>query len=543
MQLNYPNSHQSVTQRKQKDAAKASKRALIERYQSKHLAVETHPVKPAAAVAETQSASQTQSTSERQTSSKAQGTSGAQSISEAQGTSENQSISKVRTVSETQAMVKITAAQGHPDSTAEQSQSADTGTQVATEQANVAQLKRQVRRLKRQLAREQMKNQKQIDEGLQQQINNKRRTHQAEEQVAIAQAEMARMQTANDELTATNHQLQQRVTAMQSYQDAAGRWFAQSAVLFKRQQGLYEKTMSERQRQRNEPILTQKQRDKLQKYDAMVKQVKRLSKSVSEQEKRLAKGQKENEQLHRLRPTGRQTVSADEQVNQALAAGKYEQLRWLPRANKRYRRLLFDRVIIGDGEHVFGFFVNVGERLIFKTITGQTYSKYQRRFPANIPIQTGVVYGGVIAGQQLWLTDLFYDVTPSQLQRQHTQQLHRRRSHFDFSKVLPADAVDVCRGKRVMVVTWQRAQTLNQALRAFRMEPVIVNDHEKSIGWISQQIRSNQVDFTLLLSEGLSHSMLGALGKTLINQSPDIQLVYNESPEELLRRCYAYFKR
>lgn len=75
------------------------------------------------------------------------------------------------------------------------------------------------------------------------------------------------------------------------------------------------------------------------------------------------------------------------------------------------------------------------------------------------------------------------------------------------------------------------------------MEPVIVNDHEKSIGWISQQIRSNQVDFTLLLSEGLSHSMLGALGKTLINQSPDIQLVYNESPEELLRRCYAYFKR
>lgn len=270
MQLNYPNSHQSVTQRKQKDAAKASKRALIERYQSKHLAVETQNVKPAAAVAETQSASQTQSTSERQTSSKAQ------------GTSENQSISESRTSSETQAMAEITAAQDHRDSTAEQSQSADTGTQVATEQADVAQLKRQVRRLKRQLAREQAKNQKQIDEGLQQQINNKRRTHQAEEQVAIAQAEMARTQTANDELTATNHQLQQRVTAMQSYQDAAGRWFAQSAVLFKRQQGLYEKTMSERQRQRNEPILTQKQRDKLQKYDAMVKQVKRLSKSVSE---------------------------------------------------------------------------------------------------------------------------------------------------------------------------------------------------------------------------------------------------------------------
>lgn len=57
-------------------------------------------------------------------------------------------------------MAEITAAQGHPDSTAEQSQSADTGTQVATEQANVAQLKRQVRRLKRQLAREQTKNQK-----------------------------------------------------------------------------------------------------------------------------------------------------------------------------------------------------------------------------------------------------------------------------------------------------------------------------------------------------------------------------------------------
>ncbi|USJ87710.1 hypothetical protein [Lactiplantibacillus pentosus] len=375
MQLNYPNSHQSVTQRKQKDAAKASKRALIERYQSKHLAVETQHVKPAAAVAETQSASQTQSTSERQTSSKTQGTSGTP-ISEAQKTSENQSISKAQTVSETQAMAKTTAAQDYPDSTAEQSQSADTGTQVATEQADVAQLKRQVRRLKRQLAREQAKNQKQIDEGLQQQINNKRRTHQAEEQVAIAQADMARLQTANDELTATNHQLQQRVTAMQSYQDAAGRWFAQSAVLFKRQQGLYEKTMAERQRQRNEPILTQKQRDKLQKYDAMVKQVKRLSKSVSEQEKRLAKGQKENEQLHRLRPTGVQNASAEEQVNQALAAGKYEQLRWLPRANKRYRRLLFERVIIGDGEHVFGFFVNVGERLIFKTITGQTYSKY-----------------------------------------------------------------------------------------------------------------------------------------------------------------------
>lgn len=117
-------------------------------------------------------------------------------------------------------MAEITAAQDHRDSMAEQSQSADTGTQVATEQADVAQLKRQVRRLKRQLAREQAKNQKQIDEGLQQQINNKRRTHQAEEQVAIAQAEMARMQTANDELTATNHQLQQRVTAMQSYQDA-----------------------------------------------------------------------------------------------------------------------------------------------------------------------------------------------------------------------------------------------------------------------------------------------------------------------------------
>ncbi|EQM55575.1 hypothetical protein N692_01665 [Lactiplantibacillus plantarum EGD-AQ4] len=543
MQLNYPNSHQSVTQRKQKDAAKASKRALIERYQSKHLAVETQNVKPAATVAGTHSASKTQSTSETQSVSKIQSTTETQAVSKVQSTTETQATSKATKTSEVQTAAKMSATQGHPVSTMAQSQTATTGTQVATGQADVAQLKRQVRRLKRQLAREQAKNQKQIDEGLQQQINNKRRQHQAEEQVAIAQADVARLQTANDELTVTNHQLQQRVTAMQSYQDAAGRWFAQSAVLLKRQQGLYEKTMAERQRQRDEPVLTQKQRDKLQKYDAMVKQVKRLSKSVSEQEKRLAKGQKENEQLHRLRPTGVQNVSADEQVNQALAAGKYEQLRWLPRANKRYRRLLFDRVIIGDGEHVFGFFVNVGERLIFKTITGQTYSKYQRRFPANTPIQTGVVYGGVIAGQQLWLTDLFYDVTPSQLQRQHTQQLHRRRSHFDFRKVLPADAVDVCRGKRVMVVTWQRAQTLNQALRAFRMEPVIVNDHEKSIGWISQQIRSNQVDFTLLLSEGLSHSMLGTLGKTFINQSPDIQLVYNESPEELLRRCYAYFKR
>lgn len=543
MQLNYPNSHQSVTQRKQKDAAKASKRALIERYQSKHLAVETQNVKPSATVAGTHSASKTQSTSETQSVSKIQSTSETQAVSKVQSTTETQATSKAPKTSEAQTAVKISATQGHPVSTTAQSQTATTGAQAATESAEATQLKRQVRRLKRQLAREQAKNQKQIDEGLQQQINNKRRTHQAEEQVAIAQADVARLQTANDELTVTNHQLQQRVTAMQSYQDAAGRWFAQSAALLKRQQGLYEKAMAERQRQRDEPVLTQKQRDKLQKYDAMVKQVKRLSKSVSEQEKRLAKGQKENEQLHRLRPTGVQNVSADEQVNQALAAGKYEQLRWLPRANKRYRRLLFDRVIIGDGEHVFGFFVNVGERLIFKTITGQTYSKYQRRFPANTPIQTGVVYGGVIAGQQLWLTDLFYDVTPSQLQRQHTQQLHRRRSHFDFSKVLPADAVDVCRGKRVMVVTWQRAQTLNQALRAFRMEPVIVNDHEKSIGWISQQIRSNQVDFTLLLSEGLSHSMLGALGKTFINQSPDIQLVYNESPEELLRRCYAYFKR
>ncbi|EIW13966.1 hypothetical protein KCA1_1441 [Lactiplantibacillus pentosus KCA1] len=543
MQLNYPNSHQSVTQRKQKDAAKASKRALIERYQSKHLAVETQNVKPAATVAGTHSASKTQSTSETQSVSKIQSTTETQAVSKVQSTTETQATSKATKTSEVQTAAKMSATQGHPVSTMAQSQTATTGTQVATGQADVAQLKRQVRRLKRQLAREQAKNQKQIDEGLQQQINNKRRQHQAEEQVAIAQADVARLQTANDELTVTNHQLQQRVTAMQSYQDAAGRWFAQSAVLLKRQQGLYEKTMAERQRQRDEPVLTQKQRDKLQKYDAMVKQVKRLSKSVSEQEKRLAKGQKENEQLHRLRPTGVQNVSADEQVKQALAAGKYEQLRWLPRANKRYRRLLFDRVIIGDGEHVFGFFVNVGERLIFKTITGQTYSKYQRRFPANTPIQTGVVYGGVIAGQQLWLTDLFYDVTPSQLQRQHTQQLHRRRSHFDFRKVLPADAVDVCRGKRVMVVTWQRAQTLNQALRAFRMEPVIVNDHEKSIGWISQQIRSNQVDFTLLLSEGLSHSMLGTLGKTFINQSPDIQLVYNESPEELLRRCYAYFKR
>jgi len=54
---------------------------------------------------------------------------------------------------------------------------------------------------------------------------------------------------------------------------------------------------------------------------------------------------------------------------------------------------------------------------------------------------------------------------------------------------------------------------------------------------------SNQIDFTLLLSEGLSHSLLATVGKTQIKMRRDLELVYNESPEELLRRCYRFFSR
>lgn len=79
--------------------------------------------------------------------------------------------------------------------------------------------------------------------------------------------------------------------------------------------------------------------------------------------------------------------------------------------------------------------------------------------------------------------------------------------------------------------------------RSFGINPIIVNDQERSISWITTAALSNQIDFTLLLSEGLSHSLLATVGKTQIKTRRDLELVYNESPEELLRRCYRFFSR
>lgn len=156
--------------------------------------------------------------------------------------------------------------------------------------------------------------------------------------------------------------------------------------------------------------------------------------------------------------------------------------------------------------------------------------------------RTDVVYQAVRIGDQIHISKVYQDVDPQVLQTVQTAQRHQRHQPEHFASWLPADAETVLAQKKVMLVTWHDTRILSRALRYFGAQPVIVNNREKAIPWIKARAESRKIDFSVLMSEGLSHAVLETFGKQVIKERADIALVYHQRPEEIVRLCYDYFK-
>ena len=247
-----------------------------------------------------------------------------------------------------------------------------------------------------------------------------------------------------------------------------------------------------------------------------------------------------------LRQMGRRTSSVAtkplvEKGMKKITPKRIDQIPWLPAAYHRYQKVMLEDVLVNDGNRSFGYFIKLKSGFYFQVLNGAAYRSYRQMGAAKRALTVNAVYAGKVDGDTVLLTDIFMSITPQQLRSEHELQLHRKHTSTDYRRLLPGDAVTKLAGKRIVVVTWQRTQTLNQILHAFGVIPMIVNDHEKSAGWIATEVLSKKTDFSLLLSEGLSHHMLETIGKDNIKARKNIELVYNESPEELLKRCYRYF--
>jgi len=418
---------------------------------------------------------------------------------------------------------------------------------VATQERSDDALKRDNRRLQRQLKKlkQAQRNQGQAL-ALRQQLHQMKHQLQAtQEQLQQSQAQVAALQQYRDQLVANQQDLKQRLTQTETYISGASDWLAYSLVIAAQT----EKRMTAVQQQavlnQDQRPITAKEKEKLKEHHDFKHQVMGLNTALKRAHERTAMLLEENNQLRRT-PRNRSEVTTVPLVDQVMRQLTVEQIgavKWLPAAYRRYRKTLLEDVMVNDSNRIFGYFVKHRGGYYFQLVNGQTYRQYRCVGPAKDRLSVNAVYAGKAEGSRVLITTVFRDVTPSQLRSQHELQLHRRHARKDYRDLLPADAVAKLTGKKVLVVTWQRTQRLNQMLRSFGMNPTIVNDQERSISWITTAALSNQSDFTLLLSEGLSHSLLATVGKTQIKTRRDLELVYNESPEELLRRCYRFFSR
>ncbi|CAJ1229983.1 hypothetical protein [Lactiplantibacillus xiangfangensis] len=418
---------------------------------------------------------------------------------------------------------------------------------VATKENPDAELKRENRRLQRQLKK--LKQAKQ-DQGqahaLRQQLHQmKHQLQVTQENLQQIQAQVVQLQQSCDQVSAAKQNLQHRLTQTETYISGASDWLAYSLIIAAQTE---EKMTEVRQQailnQEQRPI-TAKEKEKLKQYHDFKHQVMGLDAALKRAHERTDMLVEQNTQLRR-QPKGQSkltTLPLVDQVMRELTVERIGSVKWLPDAYHRYRKILLEDVMVNDGNRIFGYFVKHQGGYYFQVVNGQAYQQYRCVGQSKKRLSVNAVYAGKIDGNRVVITTVFRDVTPSQLRLHHELQLHRRHARKDYRDLLPADAEAKLSGKKVLVVTWQRTQRLNQMFRSFGIDPIIVNDQERSISWITTAALSKQIDFTLLLSEGLSHSLLATIGKPQIKARHDLELVYNESPEELLRRCYRFFSR
>ncbi|MFC6182019.1 hypothetical protein [Lactiplantibacillus daowaiensis] len=421
---------------------------------------------------------------------------------------------------------------------------------VAPQPTDQVALKRQIRQLKHKMAQQ---------------------SRQQQQKVQVLQADLQAMTTKVQRLTQQNQQLGQQVTTLTATLEAAQLDHQQLTKRLQRQTALvttvYQyatlgRLLTERAEQRYQAAdrlaqqrpkpakqkqLSKEQQRQLSQYPGLVNRLKRVDKALAlsqEYNQILSRRQKSlKSQLQKSQLNGIANRQLSQRIYQLMTPANVHLLQWLPQAAARYQTMVFDNLVVGNGQQVFGYFKRVNEHWNFITINGQAYRNYRFSDGHHSQPNSQVVYAATITGQQVQLLKVYEHVQPQELRQHHQLQLHRRRQRHDFKALLPVDATQLLMAKRVLIVTWQRTQTLSQALQSFGIQPVIVNTKEKSVPWITQQALSKRIDFTLLLSEGLSHSLLASIDKVAIKQRPDIELVYNESPEELLQRCYRFFSQ
>ena len=418
---------------------------------------------------------------------------------------------------------------------------------VATKEQPDAELKRENRHLQRQLKK--IKQSKQ-DQGrahaLRQQLHQmKHQLQVTQENLKQTKVQVSQLQQSRDQGLSDKQKLQHRLTQTETYISGASDWLAYSLIIAAQT----EKRMTEVRQQailnQEQRPITAKEKEKLKQYHDFKHQVMGLDTALKRAHERTDMLLEQNTQLRR-QPKNQSKLTAlplVDQVMRELTVERIGAVKWLPDAYQRYRKILLEDVMVNDGNRIFGCFVKHQGGYYFQVVNGQVYRQYRCVGQSKKRLSVNAVYAGKIDGNRVVITTVFRDVTPSQLRLHHELQLHRRHARKDYRDLLPADAETKLSGKKVLVVTWQRTQRLNQMFRSFGIDPIIVNDQERSISWITTAALSKQIDFTLLLSEGLSHSLLATIGKPQIKVRQDLELVYNESPEELLRRCYRFFSR
>ncbi|ETY72829.1 hypothetical protein [Lactiplantibacillus fabifermentans] len=403
-------------------------------------------------------------------------------------------------------------------------------------------VKQENRKLKRQLAqlKERQVNKQQTWQQRLQQSGHERRQLMKQlattnDELDMLQSEQASQRELTAELTTQLQQSRQFVTG-------ASAWLAQSQLLYRQAMNILNLATIQRKAQNKPQRLTLKQAQQIKMYHVMKPQIIGLNKKVNHLSAQCAELVAVNERLRRKSHTAvRATQPLKEQVMNRLEVTHIHELAWLPDVYHCYQTIMLEDVLVNGGNRVFGYFIRTPRGYYFQVVGGRAYAHHRRIGSAKKELTKNAVYAGIIDGNRVLLTSIYQDITPTQLRHNRDLQLHRRHARSNYDKLLPVAANQKLTGRSILIVTWQRSQRLQQMFEAFGMKVQVVNDHEKSINWIATAALSKRFDYALLLSEGLSHSLLATIGKDTLKQRSDIELVYNESPEELLRRCYRFF--
>ncbi|WP_203641844.1 hypothetical protein [Levilactobacillus andaensis] len=412
--------------------------------------------------------------------------------------------------------------------------------------ANAA-LKAEVRRLRHQLQREQNHNQApELREKL-------RVTQRSQEQFKKANRALTRQNQTlikeNIDLTQRNQTLQADAATSQRQLNYVRTYLLQAANLLHTAETRLQAIRQLRQQPHPQPLSREQRKQLAQlpveraRANASEKKQHVLKNQVATLNQTLSAHQETIHELNRkidfLRNDSSQNLKY--RLDALLNPNDFHQIRWLPDFAERYRQLRLDELVIRQRTQTYGYFIKVNTHFAFKTIDDQVLSNYDLAYGAEPRLD--VIYAGVLTGNQgVLLTQMYREVTPHDLTRDKLRRLHQRSHPMNFTNWLPADGKTILAGKKILIVTWQQTQTLNQALRTFGVSPIIVNNHEKSIPWITQQATGQQTDLTFLMSEGLSHAVLETLTKSQINSRPDIRLVYHQSPADIVNQAYQYFK-